>query len=185
MQTTYHTSARGRLCACVAAMILCASGSAGAAETLTFDELGNASFQLQHVDPGAYVDSYVFSVTDALVSATGAAIAGRTKIDGSRLRNYAISDITFFSERGGVRTNLATSFEDNGIYWFYPIAELTEGNYGFTVTGYTLLSGKAGAYAGTLTIMAAVPEPATYAMLGLGLGILALTSRRKANNKLG
>lgn len=164
---------------------LLASGVAAADTTLTFDAAGNATFGITHATAGSFTDTYLFSVSDAFATATGTAIAGKTRIDGAKLFNYGITDITFFSEVGGVRTNLATEFDLDGGITFAPEANLTAGNYGFTVSGSTLLSGKGGSYAGNLNLVSAVPEPTTYAMLGLGLGMLAFTARRKGNNKLG
>lgn len=164
---------------------LLASGVAAADTTLTFDAAGNATFGMAHADAGSYTDTFLFSVSDAMASATGTAIAGKTRIDAARLANYGITDITFFSEVGGVRTNLATTFTTDGGIEFFPEADLMSGSYGFTVTGNTLLTGKGGSYAGNLNLVSSVPEPTTYAMLGLGLGMLAFTARRKANNKLG
>lgn len=162
---------------------LLASGVAAADTTLTFDAAGNTTFGMTHATTGSFTDTFLFSV-DNLASASGTYTLGKTKISSERLANYGITDITFFSEVGGVRTNLATTFTNTGDLEFFPQADLEAGTYGFTVTGSTLLSGKGGSYAGTLNV-SAVPEPTTYAMLGLGLGMLAFTARRKANNKLG
>lgn len=163
---------------------LLASGVAAADETLTFDAAGNATFGMTHLT-GSFTDTFLFSInpsTDAWVS--GTAIVGKTYIDGARLANYGITDITFFSEVGGVRTNLETSFTSDGHIEFYPVEGLSAGNYGFTVSGSTINGASGGSYAGTLNV-SAVPEPATYAMLGVGVGLLAFTARRKTNNKLG
>ncbi|WEF35186.1 FxDxF family PEP-CTERM protein [Pseudoduganella chitinolytica] len=162
---------------------LLASGVAAADEVLTFDAAGNATFGVTHATAGSFNDTFLFSVSE-LATASGTAVTGKTKIDAARLANYGITDITFFSEVGGVRTNLATTFTADGAIEFFPEADLIAGNYGFTVSGNTLLSGKGGSYAGTLNV-SPVPEPTTYAMLGLGLGMLAFTARRKANSKLG
>jgi hypothetical protein len=163
---------------------LLASGVAAADTTLTFDAAGNATFGITHATAGSFTDTFVFAVSEDAF-ASGTATVGKTYIDAKRLANYGISDITFFSEVGGVRTNVATTFDTDGGISFFPEAALTAGTYGFTVSGQTLLNGKGGSYAGTLNLVSAVPEPTTYAMLGLGLGMLAFTARRKANNKLG
>ncbi|WEF35185.1 FxDxF family PEP-CTERM protein [Pseudoduganella chitinolytica] len=165
---------------------LLASGVAVADETLTFDSAGNATFGITHDAMGSFTDTFLFSVdpaTQAWIS--GTAVVGKTYIDGARLANYGITDITFFADVGGVRTNLETSFTTDGGIEFYPVEGLSAGNYGFTVSGNVLNGAAGGSYAGTLNVAAPVPEPATYAMLGVGIGLLAFTARRKTNNKLG
>jgi hypothetical protein len=165
---------------------LLASGVAAADETLTFDAAGNAVFGMTHSTAGSFTDTFLFSVdpaTQAWIS--GTAVVGKTYIDGARLANYGITDITFFSEVGGVRTNLETAFTSDGHIEFYPVEGLSAGNYGFTIAGNTINGATGGSYAGNLNVTSPVPEPATYAMLGVGIGLLAFTARRKTNNKLG
>ncbi len=164
-----------------------ASGAAFADETITFDTQGNAVFGLTHETAGDFVDTYLFSIDPATQAwLSGTAITGKTWIDGARLANYGITDITFFSEVNGVRTNLDTAFTSGNAIEFYPVESLLAGNYGFTVTGSTLNNASGGSYAGTLNVVAApIPEPATYAMLGIGIGLLAFSARGKTNNKLG
>ncbi len=158
---------------------LFAAGGASAQTTLTFDAAGNTTFGATHATAGNYEDVYLFAV-DATSWVWGNAIVG---IDRNALSNYGITDITFFSEANGTRTDLTTSFSSNGSILFSADEALTSGTYGFVVTGGTLTQGNGG-YAGNLSL-APVPEPATYAMLGVGIGLLAFTARRKQNNKLG
>ncbi len=164
---------------------LLASGAAAADETLTFDASGNAIFGMTHNTAGSFEDTFLFAVdTNTQAWLSGTAVVGKTFINGARNANYAISNITFFSEVNGVRTNLDTDFSSNGAVEFFPVDSLMTGTYGFTVSGSTV--GNNGSYAGNLNVVTApVPEPSTYAMLGLGLGLLAFTARRKSNNKLG
>jgi hypothetical protein len=160
---------------------LFASGAVFADTTLTFDAAGNAIFGALHATGGMYDDVYLFDI-DETSYASGTAVVGKTWIDGTRLANYGITDVQFFwQDDMGVRTDLDTVFSAGGSIDFYPSAALASGTYGFMVTGSTT---NGGSYAGTLNI-AAVPEPATYAMLGIGIGLLAFTARRKTNNKLG
>jgi len=162
---------------------LLASGAAAADETLTFDAAGNAIFGLTHATAGSYEDTFLFAVdTNTQAWLSGTAAVGKTFLNGARIANYAISNITFFSEVNGVRTNLDTDFSSAGGIEFFPVDSLVSGTYGFTVAGSTAAGGS---YAGNLNLVSAVPEPSTYAMLGLGLGLLAFTARRKSNSKLG
>jgi hypothetical protein len=87
-----------------------------------------------------------------------------------------------------VQTNLVTGSDDDVTYNTSSFsAELTVGTtYTFVATGYDDAS--FGAYSltiggpGTPTV-SAVPEPATYAMLGLGLAAVGFTTRRRKAQK--
>ncbi|WP_338759237.1 FxDxF family PEP-CTERM protein [Massilia sp. METH4] len=164
---------------------LLASGAASAQTTLTFNADGNADFSGAHAwSEEANLDTYLFDV-DTTSWASGTAVVGRTAIDGVRMDAYAITGIQFFWQaEDGTRTNLETVFTTEGGIEFYPVEALVAGSYGFTVTGNTPLASTGGIYSGTLNL-APVPEPSTFAMLGVGIGLLALTARRKTDNKLG
>lgn len=163
---------------------LLASGAASA-QTLTFNADGNADFSALHTwSAASNIDTYLFEV-DTTSWASGTAVVGRTAINGARQANYAITDIQFFWQADdGTRTDLDTAFTTDGGIEFYPVASLDAGMYGFTVTGNTLVANMGGAYAGTLNL-APVPEPTTFAMLGVGIGLLAFSARRKTDDKLG
>jgi len=163
---------------------LLASGVAAADETITLNAGGVGFFGITHDAGEEFTDTFLFSLTpDWAGWAAGSAAVGVTNMSGTLMPNVDITNIVFFSEVGGERTELETTFNDGAIT-FYPTAALEAGNYGFTVTGMVASNVQAGSYAGNLSVTP-VPEPATYAMLGVGIGLLAFTARRKTNNKLG
>ena len=165
---------------------LFASSGAMADTTLTFDTAGNAIFGALHASPGDYIDTYLFSVDTNASYASGTVVVGKTWIDTARLANYGITGIQFFKvEADSSHTNIGTTFDTSSGIEFFPMDALMSGNYGFTVTGATSIANMGGSYAGNLNLAAPVPEPATYAMLLVGVGLLGLTARRKSNDKLG
>lgn len=164
------------------------ASSYASADVLTFDAAGNATFSALHATPGSYVDVYLFAIDAGSMGwPGGSAVVGKTRVDAGRLANYGITNIEFFRVNAdSSRTMLATDYANTGAIEFFPTETLLGGNYGFLVSGSTALSGLGGAYAGNLNLATApVPEPASYAMLGVGLGLLAFTARGKSDTKLG
>jgi hypothetical protein len=162
------------------------AGGAGAATTLTISSSGNADFGAIHDSSGSYMDDFVFNVDpESYAWATVTATLGRTTSGASHPINYSISDVTFYKVNADLSHTLLTSTSDNssGLLYF-PTMALAPGEYGFTVSGATQ-GGGGGTYSGTLNLTTAVPEPAGYAMLGIGLGLLGFTARRQRNDKLG
>jgi hypothetical protein len=161
-----------------------ASGVAAADETVTFQPGGVATYGITHNSGGSFSDTFLFSV-DTASWFSGNAIVGSTAPAGLPKANFDITSVSFFSEVNGVRTDLAANVTDAGDYFKFGVPTLLQaGTYGFTVNGNVDGGFAAGSYAGNLAVVA-VPEPSTYAMLGLGLGLLAFTARRKSGAKLG
>lgn len=179
MKTTLYKPAAAALLA--TGLLL--AGSAGAVTTLTVDTSGNATFGLTH-DAGSFMDDYTFNVTGMLNEwATISAVTGATANGATRTANYAIGDVTFYKINGDNSHTLLTSTSTNiPNTLYFPAASLAAGQYGFTILGNTV-GGTGGAYSGTLNL-APVPEPAGYAMLGVGLGLLGFATRRQRNDKL-
>lgn len=165
--------------------LLCSAVASADTVTLApFDAFGNATFGLTHA-MGSYVDDFLFAISPAVVGhASGTSVVGATWMMPAPADNYAISDIKFFMVNpDSSHTDLATTFNASTLH-FYANGPLAAGNYGFEVTGMSTLAGMGGSYAGNLNVMTTpVPEPATFAMLAAGLGILGLARRREKQDK--
>lgn len=160
---------------------LLASGAAAADTTLTLDAAGNAGFHATHAMAGSFEDVFLFTIDDQ-GWAVGNAIGGFTT---SWETNYNITDVQFFWQNGATREEIDTTFNAmSGFVGFRAVNGLAPGTYGFTVTGSTAIAGTGGSFAGNLHV-SPVPEPASYAMLTVGIGLLALSARRKTDTKLG
>lgn len=75
------------------------------------------------------------------------------------------------------QSNLSTVANGSGQFNMMNVPTLAAGTYTLEVRGQVVGS-SGGAYAGVINV-AAVPEPTTYLMLGLGLAVMALQIRRK------
>src|SRR5471032_2701054 len=128
----------------------------------------------------SFDDTYLFSVpTLNTGDPEGSYTLGITK----HVANIDITDISFFQIVNGQHVAVASSFGSGS---FYPLADVGSGSYGFEILGHTATAGVTGSYGGTMSLtLTPVPEPETYGMLLVGLGLLGFTARRKSNPKLG
>ncbi|MFA9217919.1 MAG: FxDxF family PEP-CTERM protein [Sphingomonadaceae bacterium] len=152
-----------------------------------FDAAGNVAYGLTHATTGNYVDEFLFAISPETVGhASGTSVVGATWMLPAPADNYSISSILFFQVNpDSSHTDLTTTY-NAGTMRFWTTELLTAGTYGFTVTGATTLANTGGSYAGNLNVVTMpVPEPSTYLMMVVGVGLLGLAGRRKANDKLG
>lgn len=160
----------------LAALLLLASGSALADDLVTNVNLGgnaseqSAAFGVTHVQRGTFTDLFNFTPSN-----------GTYFVDASlvTIGFQPSTDVTFTSAsvNGFAMTLTAPGqFE----YGFLNPTTIT-GPLVLTVMGYVDMPNATGpasaSYSGTLNI-SAIPEPATYAMLLAGIGIVGLARRR-------
>jgi hypothetical protein len=183
MNTSFFAKVAGS--ALIAASMFAAASASAATTVLDFNG-ESASFSATY-GPGvsSFSDDFLFDVPSFSTSdPVGTVAVSATKIGKFLVPTINNTSVSFFKINGDLsHTALATTSDVNG---FYMESVLPSGKYGFTFTGDIKDIAKGGSYGGTLTMnVSAVPEPETYAMLVVGLGLLAFTARRKASNKVG
>lgn len=128
-----------------------------------------------------FTDKYMFTLTGAYDSAAS--------VTSSFLKSGTIKDLLITSFNivqfdplttsilhTYAGTNITNGITDN---WELSASGLSAGSYYVEVGGKVMGNG-GGSYGSDLTIsLAPVPEPETYAMMGLGLGLMGFVARRK------
>ncbi|NGZ88596.1 FxDxF family PEP-CTERM protein [Duganella aceris] len=162
------------------AVVALASGVASAADVSKVETLSLVSgtkFFGHDFDVAAvgdtFVDRYNFStVGDVTLGAIVSAFTNPALHDAISISNFQVYNSAGFALIGD---QLATGAAD--VWSAASTGAFGAGNYYVLVTG-SLLSTAATSYAGTLNITP-VPEPETYAMLAVGLGLIGFAGRRR------
>lgn len=179
--TFIHIAAAGLL---VAGLL--GAGAASAAATTLDLSSGYATFGHNYSSSTAsFMDEYLFNVdAGTLAYLAGTYTEGNSNIGGHVQTNAAIQNISWFKINDDqTRISLGSNFGSGS---FGLSAPLTAGHYGFDVMGGTLLANRGGNYSGTLSVdVAPVPEPDTFAMAAVGVGLICFRRRPRVNPKLG
>lgn len=134
---------------------------------------------------GSFTDIFQFTLTEP-TDVTGTASStyftlGTILVQGVDLTNVVLSG-------GSSEENTFSYYFDGGSSstntWTFSGVNLVAGTYTLTVNGkagLASLPGAQGSYGGNLTFTAAVPEPSTYGMLALGLGLVGFAARGRKN----
>ena len=156
------------------------STSASAATVIEdFGNIGtNFSSEFGHtVKPGSFIDDFTFSFTEGSAFSSAAS----AKVLKANIKP-GISDFTAFligpnsySQKFLVSSAPGAAYKSLELELDY----LKPGSYKLETSGTAAATG--GSYAGTFSV-SAVPEPKTYGMLLLGLGLVVVATRRKSNN---
>ncbi len=121
---------------------------------------------------GPFADTFSFTVPGS-TSVAASVISG---FDTNSMFQVAFTGFELFDSAGGPA--LATGFTAGGFFATLPSLSITAGTtYDLVVTG-NLIGAAPGSYAGNVNI-SPVPEPETYAMLLVGLGLVGFAARRR------
>lgn len=126
--------------------------------------------------PGAFTDTVDFYLPEGSLGSS----ANPIKLELVSRDVFGITGLTY-ELFGGTSPSTSISygsFTGNGTQ--YDIPTLVAGNYHFLITGNATGS-SGGAYA--IALIASVPEPATYAMMLVGLGLIGFAARRNKSRK--
>jgi hypothetical protein len=126
---------------------------------------------------GAFNDSHEFKADYPMFGPTGASVISGFSFD--NVFNVTISSFNLYDVTSGSSSLVATGSIFGGIVGSLSSSQLTEGNdYSLVLIGDLAGGAESGSYAGNISI-APIPEPETYAMLLVGLGLVGFTLRRR------
>ncbi|MFL9710578.1 FxDxF family PEP-CTERM protein [Methylobacillus sp. Pita1] len=163
-----------------------AASSAFAADPIELQVTnGSVHFGNDFASGGEFTDVFTFTLTD-LTDISGTASSTYISISGLVFQGVDLTSVTLAGTSATetfLTLNLgnATSTTDT---WTFSLAGLSAGTYNLTVAGIagtTATEFAKASYGGNITFTAAVPEPSTYGMLALGLGLVGFAARSRKN----
>lgn len=144
---------------------------------------GEAYFGNDFTSSVSFTDTWTFTLSE-LTDVSGTASSTYLTLGSLVFTGVDITSVTL-NAVSGVETSLVYNFTGGSSTtntWTFDATNLAAGSYSLVISGITGLAtvptAKAG-YGGSLTFTAAVPEPETYGMLALGLGLVGFAARRR------
>lgn len=180
------TSFKAKAIALAFGLSMFSAVSAFAADKTLVISNGEAYFGNDFGAGGIYTDTFKFSLT-GLTDVSGTASSYYTTIGDIITKGFDITSVTLASVPGQEYTQIDDFIivKNTLDTWTFSAPTLAPGDYYLTITGVAGTNTNSvfkASYGGSLSFVASVPEPETYGMLALGLGLIGFAARRRQNN---
>ncbi len=154
------------------------SAPAFAATTIDLTQGGSQFFGNRIMNGGAFTDTFTILLSNSNVTASVITIAlnGNNKLGDIDFSSITLAGIPFIQTRNDMSGNPLEGVSES--YVLRPPVDFTSGSYDLVLKGFAYGDSS---YAGTINaaVTAAVPEPATWAMMLVGFGAVGYAMRRR------
>lgn len=163
----------------VTAAVFAVSAAASQAEVINWGDHGTTPRVTTGSVLGDFSNTYTFTLSHA-GSLGGTVVSNNLTIGGLNFLRITNGAFALFKDNGNTPATLVKSFSFDGTTGDTTrlFDHLTTGKYFYTISGKAD-GAVGGLYTFTSAVTAAVPEPETYALMGLGLAGLLLAKRKR------